>query len=37
MGGQWEGRVINMWSRFVDDFEESSDKSKAVVDEVEGR
>ena len=28
--------MIDMWSRFVDDLEESGDKSKAVDDEVEG-
>ena len=28
--------MIDMWSRFVDDLEECSDKSKAVNDQVEG-
>ena len=28
--------MIDMWSRGVDDFKESSDKLKAVIDEVKG-
>ena len=28
--------MVNMWSRYADGLKESSDKSKAVIDEVKG-